>query len=290
MHARGRVSPHRGNFPNSVYWRDGGRTSSMWQARQSSKRKLPPVMFARTSSLLSPPTPETTDQESVRRKNPDTALDQALVDRFVGGDELAFLEIMERYRGKIFAVTLGLLRNHADAEEITQDTFIRAHRGLTKFRGDSSLSTWLFRIAINLSRNRYWYFFRRRRHDAISLDSPLSEENAATFSDLVADVGHDPAQETVVNEFSELVERCMAGLDAPHREILTLRNVLHRSYDEIAASLEINVGTVKSRIARARESLRARLAESFPEFSTDASPAEWFLRANAAGGPAIASA
>jgi RNA polymerase sigma-70 factor (ECF subfamily) len=247
-------------------------------------------MFAPTSSRSSPPTSESTDHKRVRHKNPDTAIDQALVDRFVGGDEPAFLEIMERYRGKILAVTLGLLRNHADAEEITQDTFIRAHRGLTNFRGDSSLSTWLYRIAINLARNRYWYFFRRRRHDAISLDSALSDGNTATFSDLVADVGFDPAQETVTNEFTSLVDRCMAELDAPHREILTQRNVLHRSYDEISAMLGINVGTVKSRIARARENLRARLAESFPEFSADASPAEWFLRASATRGPAIACA
>jgi RNA polymerase sigma-70 factor (ECF subfamily) len=247
-------------------------------------------MLARTHSHSFPPTFETTDQDSLRHKNPDTAIDQALVDRFVLGDEPAFLEIMERYRGKIFAVTLGLLRNHADAEEITQDTFIRAHRGLAKFRGDSSLSTWLFRIAINLARNRYWYFFRRRRHDAISLDCALNEGNTATFADLVADVRHDPAQESVAREFTALVERCMAGLDAPHREILTLRNVLHHSYDEIAAALQINVGTVKSRIARARESLRVRLAESFPEFSPDASPAEWFLRSQAPRGPAIACA
>src|SRR5688500_11490412 len=104
---------------------------------------------------------------------------------------------MERYRGKIFTVTLGLLRNHADAEEITQDTFIRAHRGLINFRGDSSLSTWLYRIAINLARNRYWHFFRRRRHDAISLDWARSDGKTATVSDLVADGEHDPARDTV---------------------------------------------------------------------------------------------
>jgi RNA polymerase sigma-70 factor (ECF subfamily) len=235
--------------------------------------------------------PRLSAQDDQCRRTADTEIDHALVKRFVGGDEPAFLEIMERYRGKIFAVTLGLLRNHADAEEITQDTFIRAHRGLAKFRGDSSLSTWLYRIAINLARNRYWHFFRRRRHDAISLDCALSDANSATFSDLVADIAHDPAQETVAKEFSQLVDHCMAELEAPHRDILTLRNVLHRSYDEIAVTLQINVGTVKSRIARARENLRIRLAEAFPEFSADAAPTEWFLRPQPTrGGPAIACA
>ena len=217
--------------------------------------------------------------------------DHLLVGRFTSGDESAFIEIMDLYRGKIFAVTLGLLRNHADAEEITQDTFIRAHRGLMKFRGDSALSTWLYRIAVNLSRNRYWYFFRRRRHDSVSLDCTLSEGATGTFSDLIADVSHDPAQETVVTEFSELVDRCMAQLDTPHREILTLRNVQHRTYDEIALALGINVGTVKSRIARARSQLQTRLSEAFPEFSPDTAPRQWFLNSQSTyGGFATACA
>lgn len=248
-------------------------------------------MSAQTPSCLAETNSRSTDHPNVCRKSTDTEIDHALVKRFVGGDEPAFLEIMERYRGKILAVTQGLLRNHADAEEITQDTFVRAHRGLANFRGDSSLSTWLYRIAINLARNRYWYFFRRRRHDAISLDCSLSEGNNATFADLVADGGHDPAQETVAKEFAAVVDRCMESLDAPHREILNLRNVLHRSYDEIAATLHINVGTVKSRIARARENLHLRLVEAFPEFSSEASPSEWFLRPHSGyGSPAIISA
>src|SRR5215217_2635693 len=79
----------------------------------------------------------------------EAALDAELVRRFNSGDDSAFIEIMERYQRKIFTIVLGLLRNRADAEEITQDTFIRAHRGLGRFRGDSSLATWLHRIAVN---------------------------------------------------------------------------------------------------------------------------------------------
>jgi len=203
-------------------------------------------------------------------------IDAGLIQRFNAGDESAFVTIMERYRAKIFTITLGLLRNRADAEEITQDTFIRAHRGLGRFRGDSSLATWLYRIAVNLARNRYWYFFRRRRQDSLSLDCALSDDNAGTFADLVADVGQDPAQETATSEFSRLIETCMARLEARHREILTLRNLLNHSYEEIAQMLGINVGTVKSRIARARENLRAQLAEMCPEFASDAEPSSWF--------------
>ena len=107
------------------------------------------------------PDPETQAREA--------EIDAELARRFNAGDETAFNEIVSRYRGKIYGLTFGLLHNAADAEEITQDTFIRAYRGLSRFRGDSSLATWLHRIAVNLARNRYWYFFRRRRHSSGSL-------------------------------------------------------------------------------------------------------------------------
>ncbi|MBS0664773.1 MAG: sigma-70 family RNA polymerase sigma factor [Verrucomicrobia bacterium] len=217
-------------------------------------------------------------------------IDADLVRRFNGGDQSAFVTIMERYQAKIFTVAHGLLRNRADAEEIAQDTFIRAHRGLARFRGDSSLATWLYRIAVNLARNRYWYFFRRRRHDALSLDCVLGEDNEGTFSELIADTGHDPAQESATSEFAELIEDCMARLDARHREILTLRNLLNHSYEEIAGLLGINVGTVKSRIARARENLRELLADACPEFAPESEPSDWFLPTRALyGRPAIAA-
>jgi len=234
-----------------------------------------------SSTAVTPPS--TSAQEAL--------IDAGLVQRFNAGEDAAFVQIMERYRAKIFTVTLGLLRNHADAEEITQDTFIRAHRGLGRFRGDSSLATWLYRIAVNLARNRYWYFFRRRRQDSLSLDCALSEYNAGTFSDLVADVAQDPAQEAATGEFTKLINACMEQLDARHREILTLRNVLNRSYDEIAQTLGINVGTVKSRIARARENLRALLSAACPEFSLDSEASDWFIPTRSTyGRPTIASA
>jgi RNA polymerase sigma-70 factor (ECF subfamily) len=207
----------------------------------------------------------------------EAAFDRELVRRVNAGDEAAFNEIVERYRTKIFGLTLGLLHNQGDAEEITQDTFIRAYRGLARFRGDASLATWLYRIAMNLARNRYWYFFRRRRHATLSLDCPMGDDSTATFADQLASEAHDPAQETAADEFSNLIATCMARLDAAHREILTMRNALHLSYEEIAASLGLNVGTVKSRIARARERLRAQLAEVCPEFAPDLPPADFFL-------------
>jgi len=215
--------------------------------------------------------------------NAEALTDVDLVQRFNSGDESAFLEIMGRHQSKIFAAAMSLLHNRADAEEITQDTFIRAHRGLIRFRGDSSLATWLHRIAVNLARNRYWYFFRRCRHGTLSLDAEMGEDGESRFSDIYSDAGPDPSQEYSRNEFAEAVERAMDKLEPAYRRILAMRSILDQSYEQIAAALGINVGTVKSRIARARERLRKRLAEDCPDFAFDADLADWFEPARGAG-------
>jgi RNA polymerase sigma-70 factor, ECF subfamily len=202
--------------------------------------------------------------------------DAKLVRRFNDGDEAAFAEIVARYRGKMYSIALSHLRNHSDAEEIAQDTFIRAHRGLARFRGDSSLATWLHRIAFNLSRNRYKYYFCRRRHAMLSLDCTLNDDNKSTFADLIASEAPSPAREATSTEFTELVNHSMEKLGMRQREILILRNGMDQSYGQIARTLGISIGTVKSRIGRAREKLRELIAEAYPELPPGASPFDWF--------------
>lgn len=204
-------------------------------------------------------------------KAQEVARDRELVHRFNAGDEGAFKEIVANYREKIFSVVFALLRNHHDAEEIAQDTFIRAHRGLARFRGDSALLTWLHRIAVNLARNRYWYNFRRRQHLTVSLDAPLNptDSESGTFAEITPSDVLTPSEQLQLKEHSDHIGVAMEKLSYQHREILTLRNLLHRSYEEIAAALGISVGTVKSRIARARENLRSKLPNDFPESVLD---------------------
>jgi RNA polymerase sigma-70 factor (ECF subfamily) len=223
------------------------------------------------------PRPATKRASRAAPANPEAAHDAELVKRFNTGDDTAFVEIVRRYRGKMFAIALSLLANHADAEEIAQDTLIRAYRGLARFRGDSSLASWLHRIAFNLSRNRYWYSHRRQRHETHSLDCALRDDSPATFADLVASDVPDPACEAAHREFSAHVTVCMGKLSAPQREILTLRNLLDQSYKDIAATLGLTVGTVKSRIARARRKLRALLAQTYVGVEPGPSPSiAWF--------------
>jgi RNA polymerase sigma-70 factor, ECF subfamily len=216
--------------------------------------------------------------------------DSTLVRRFNSGEEAAFVEIMSRHRERVMSVAYAMLKNHADAEEIVQDTFMRAHRGLARFRGDSSLATWLHRIAMNLSRNRYWYFFRRRRHSTISLDCALGEDSKSTIADLVASDSPDPAREASSGDFTTLVASCMKKLGAEPRRILILRNTLDRSYGEIASELGVNIGTVKSRIARARKNLRVLLSECSAEFAQEDDPISWFEPDRSSGCSQIAAA
>ena len=225
-----------------------------------------------------------------RTARAEAATDRLLIRRFNGGDESAFTEIVGRYRERMVGLAAGFLHNHADAEEIAQDTFVRAYRGLARFRGEASLATWLHRIAVNLARNRYWYFFRRRQHLTLSLDCPLGVEANGTFADLVASEESTPMRHAESEEFVTVVAACMQQLDSGHRELLVLRNQLHRSYKDIACALGINEGTVKSRIARARGKLRDLMIERCPEFAADAAARDWFEPLRSASSIAVSTA
>lgn len=192
-------------------------------------------------------------------KAQEVAIDRILVDRFKAGDQGAFDEMVTRYWDRIYGMVNQLLRNQQDAEEVTQDAFIRAHRALGNFRGESSFSTWLYQIATNLARNRYWYWWRRKRDRSISFEAPLGADSETTLADVFPAEVVSPEDATVTQEFVDRVAAGMEQLSEKHREILILRNVQNLSYEEIADILKISVGTVKSRIARARESLREKL-------------------------------
>jgi len=230
-------------------------------------------------------------QSAVRTNNKlEAAYDAVLVQRFNSGDESAFTEIIKRYYPRIRALANQTLHNQADAEEVAQDTFIRAHRGLAKFRGDASLATWLHCIGLNLARNRYWFFFRRRRQDTMSIDQAVVDGSGVSLTGALSDGSNDPRSDSMTTEFTSLIADCMEQLDASHREILTMRTMLDLSYEEIASNLRINVGTVKSRIARARESLRTLLLRAAPEFSRETSMTDFFETSRPMPQPSFAAA
>ena len=201
-----------------------------------------------------------TDTERMSMKAQEIALDRVMVDRFKSGDEAAFDEMVARYWGRIYAMVHQLLKNTQDAEEVTQDAFIRAHRGLENFRGDAAFSTWLYQIATNLARNRYWYWWRRKRDKSISFDQPLtSDDDSSSLAEVLPSTIETPQDAAVTQEFLARVAEAMERLSEKHREILVLRNVQTLSYEEISSVLTVSIGTVKSRIARARRNLREKL-------------------------------
>jgi len=184
--------------------------------------------------------------------------DRCIAEAVMAGNHQAFNQLIERYWGRIFARVYQLLGNREDAEEVTQDAFARAHAGLASFRWDASFSTWLYQIASNLARNRYWYWKRRRREQTMALETPLSEDGL-TLSELIADEAADPADRMRWQEFQDSIHRQLNRLPARHLQIMEMRLIDDMSYEEISEDLGIPVGTVKSRIARARHYLTRAL-------------------------------
>lgn len=186
--------------------------------------------------------------------------DKVLVERFImQGDAKAFDEIVMYYRDRLYVAVFNVVYNRPDAEEIVQDTFIAAHRCLKDFRGDSSLSTWLHIIATNRAVNRSNYNKRRGKYVTVSIDARIKDGEPATYADLIVSPEVDFRTQNVLDEFARGVLRCMQHLPPYHREILSLRIQKHLSYGQLAKHFGIGIGTVKSRIARARESLRELL-------------------------------
>lgn len=198
-------------------------------------------------------------------KTQDVTIDQILVNRFKQGDCSAFKEMMDRHKDRIYRHVYKMLKNKEDAEEVTQDAFIRAHRGLENFRGEASFSTWLYQIAINLAHNRYWYWWRRKRDVSVSLDQPVGDDDDKDVSlkDFIPVLEETPQQNAMTHELIDRIAEGMKSLKHSHQQILILRNKDDLSYDEIAQKLNISVGTVKSRLARAREKLREQLGNEF---------------------------
>ena len=188
------------------------------------------------------------------------ASDQKLLERCRAGDESAFDALLLRHQQRAFNVAYQLLRNHEDAAEVAQDAFVRIYRSMNGFRGECEFTMWLHQIVVNLARNKHRWWKRRGKHASVSLDRPLETENGDMLVETAAS-GDAPDALVVQAEFVELLSRRMNELPHKFREVLVLRNVEDLSYEQIATVLNCSVGTVKSRLARAREQLRKAMAE-----------------------------
>jgi len=184
--------------------------------------------------------------------------DSLFVEKLKAGDAAAFDMLVTRYSGDIYALLYRLTENPEEAADLTQDTFLRALRSIRSFRGDSSLKTWLYRIAINESHNRFRWWKCRRRHLTLSIDAPLGDTDS-TLADTLADNSLSPEESALQNERESALREALSEVPTAYREAIVLCDIEGLSYQETASALDIGLGTVKSRLSRGREELRRRL-------------------------------
>jgi RNA polymerase sigma-70 factor (ECF subfamily) len=185
----------------------------------------------------------------------DREVDQQLVERAQRGDKHAFELLVAKYQRRLGRLISRFVRNAAEAEDVTQDAFIKAYRALPAFRGDSAFYTWLYRIGINTAKN---YLVAQGRRAPTS--TPFDSEEAEDFED--ATLLHEvstPENELMSKQVVEVVNSSLQELPDDLRTALTLREIEGLSYEEIAAVMDCPIGTVRSRIFRAREAIAANL-------------------------------
>ena len=188
------------------------------------------------------------------------AAEAEFLERLRNGEPEAFDNLIIRYSGDIYAVLYRITESAEDAADLTQETFLSALRSIKGFRGDSELKTWLTRIAINHSRNRFRWWKRRKKDATISLDSPIGDSETR-LADSIAGENESAEDSVLRRERETALRKALSQLPEHYREAIVLCDIEGYSYDEIAAALEINIGTVKSRIARGRDELRKRLSD-----------------------------
>jgi RNA polymerase sigma-70 factor, ECF subfamily len=187
----------------------------------------------------------------------DPAEDESqFVARLVARDEGAFNELVVTYERRVFALVFRMLGRRDEAEDLAQEVFVQVFKAIDQFRGDSKLSTWIYRIAVNLCKNRTKYLSRRHASDQDDIDAmaervPFSAAKGVS----VADISR-PDELVEGMQLELVVKRAIAQIEPDFREVLILRDVEDLSYEEIAAVTGLADGTVKSRIHRARAQLR----------------------------------
>jgi RNA polymerase sigma-70 factor (ECF subfamily) len=185
----------------------------------------------------------------------DREIDQQLVERAQRGDKRAFELLVSKYQRKLGRLLSRFIRDAGEVEDVSQEAFIKAYRALPSFRGDSAFYTWLYRIGINTAKN---YLVARGRRAPTSTAVDNADAEGYEDADLLRDV-NTPEAELESKQMANVVNESMAALPEELRTAITLREIEGLSYDEIATIMNCPIGTVRSRIFRARETIAERL-------------------------------
>lgn len=189
----------------------------------------------------------------------EAADDTLFLEKLRAGDANAFETLVATYSDDVYRVLCRITEDPDEAADLTQDTFLRAFRSVGTFRGDCRLKTWLVRIAINESRNRFRWWRRRRREVTLSLDAPMPGSERP-ISDRLADGSVSPENRALAREREYALEAALLELPEKYRHPVILCDVEGLTYDEAAKALGLRLGTLKSRISRGRDELRRRLS------------------------------
>jgi RNA polymerase sigma-70 factor (ECF subfamily) len=182
-------------------------------------------------------------------------IDQRLVERVQQGDKRAFELLVSKYQRKLMRLVLRLVHDHAEAEDVVQEAFIKAYRALPNFRGDSAFYTWLYRIGINTAKN---HLVSQGRRAPTSTDADVDEAETFIDADGLRDI-NTPESLLASKQIAATVNSAMMTLPEELRHAITLREIEGLSYDEIAELMVCPIGTVRSRIFRAREAIADKL-------------------------------
>lgn len=186
--------------------------------------------------------------------------EEEFIEKLKSGDAAAFDLLVTRYSDELYGLLFRLTEDTEETGDLLQETFLSALKAINKFRGEADLKTWLFRIAINESRNRHRWWKRRKKEKTFSLDAPVGDSDTP-YSDTMSGTSATPEENALRQEREKLLRSALLQLPDIFREAIILCDIEGLSYEEIARTLEINIGTVKSRIARGREELRKRLED-----------------------------
>lgn len=185
------------------------------------------------------------------------ASDEELVQRAQQDDDRAFGNLVERYETKVYSLAMKMLRNPEDAEDVLQDTFLRAYRGIKSFQGNSTFSTWIYRITANSALMR----LRKKQLPTVSIDDADERETPIN----IADWSPGPVEQLLTKETQKAMDEAIEALPPEFKQVFILRDVEELSNAEVAEILDLSVAAVKSRLHRARLKVRNRLALYFSD-------------------------
>jgi RNA polymerase sigma-70 factor (ECF subfamily) len=182
----------------------------------------------------------------------------SLIARLRARDLTAFEELVNHFERPVYSLCFRLLGDAEEARDAAQETFLKVYRGLSGFRAESGLKTWIYRIAINQAMNQQRWWRRRHRDETISLELSRGDSEMTIGSSLPCKA-ESPEALAIANERERRITRALGEVKQEYRIALILREIEELSYEEIAETLSVSIGTVKSRIARGREELRRRV-------------------------------